>query len=534
MAARWQLSWLNFKNMKGRYFAPWILCYLLLPAMVHFRKMSLIGELYFEDAFFPFVRNLTEQFFPLVIIWYSYLFFREKYDTGAEELFSVYQNGRYSLPGEALLVWAHSLLMIAPLLFLYCPYLGEAAAIFLRYAAHFWMLEALFVLCVSLFHTTLPGLLLCLGYHLSSLFIHVGSTATWNLYFYDFPLSWETVFPKALWALGMGALFAVAGGVWCSSAVPRGTDRVGGAIRLVFYGPHRRRWVAGLVVASLLGGWGLYQAVKPQKTSYTYREAQKLASDLLSRNGIDLVPGSEPYREYAELASLGAVPIYDSKIRDEYQQKAVLDYYEIVLKTQRYNAFKEGEDPVLDLSANMDTSTGSLTMLLWNGAPAKYTGRTLHDTFRRELCTEVASQQMLQWEYYREVVENLTFEQLETKALEALDEGVFPLEEGSAWSAERLSLDRDLVYAAQGLNVAQKLQVLEYARLLYIAQRAEELGLLTPDWKELGNRRLGEVGPILDALVAAINADPSQEQRNTRYTSLTAHLGIWSWEMRNW
>ena len=116
MAARWQLSWLNFKNMKGRYFAPWILCYLLLPAMVHFRKMSLIGELYFEDAFYPFVRNLTEQVFPLVIIWYSYLFFREKYDTGAEELFSVYQNGRYSLPGEALLVWAHSLLMIAPLL----------------------------------------------------------------------------------------------------------------------------------------------------------------------------------------------------------------------------------------------------------------------------------------------------------------------------------------------------------------------------------------------------------------------------------
>ena len=53
MAAKWQLSWLNFKNMKGRYFAPWILCYLLLPAMVHFRKMSLIGELYFEDAFFP-------------------------------------------------------------------------------------------------------------------------------------------------------------------------------------------------------------------------------------------------------------------------------------------------------------------------------------------------------------------------------------------------------------------------------------------------------------------------------------------------
>ncbi|MCQ4950708.1 hypothetical protein, partial [Bittarella massiliensis (ex Durand et al. 2017)] len=70
-----------------------------------------------------------------------------------------------------------------------------------------------------------------------------------------------------------------------------------------------------------------------------------MASDLLSRNGIDLVPGSEPYREYAELASLGAVHLYDSKIRDEYQQQAVLDYYEIVLKTQRYNAFKEGEDP---------------------------------------------------------------------------------------------------------------------------------------------------------------------------------------------
>ena len=38
-------------------------------------------------------------------------------------------------------------------------------------------------------------------------------------------------------------------------------------------------------------------------------------------------------------------------------------------------------------------------------------------------------------------MENLTFEQLETKGLEALDEGDFPLEEGSARSAERLSLD---------------------------------------------------------------------------------------------
>ena len=98
---------------------------------------------------------------------------------------------------------------------------------------------------------------------------------------------------------------------------------------------------------------------------------------------------------------------------------------------------------------------------------------------------------------------------------------------------EEITLDRDKVYE-QSIDIEDKLVILSYARIRYIYQRAEELGLVLPySWQQAQDMTLGELEPALDDVAEQINADPSQEQRNRQYQSPYAHLGIWPSKMMN-
>ena len=189
--------------------------------------------------------------------------------------------------------------------------------------------------------------------------------------------------------------------------------------------------------------------------------------------------------------------------------------------------------PPLSLDAVADTSVNDLSMLLWNGIPSQFTMGTLHLAFRRQLCEEIAPTGLIQNEYYRQYVQELTFAQLEEAVRVSLEEAGLDGATDPGLFAEQCTLNRDWLYQNVDLTATQKLQIFAYCRIYYTLMRQSEIEGSAFDLSPLATQAVGEIDWEIDPIAQMINNHPTQKERTARYSGESSHLGIWTSDIMN-
>ncbi|MBO1679800.1 hypothetical protein [Bittarella massiliensis (ex Durand et al. 2017)] len=533
MIARIRLAWLNIKGMRFRYFVPLILYYGLYPLALYCRQLTLANLPGMERELPLFACQLAQQLFPLGLFFHLHSFFKEQYDSGAQQLFEIYGQRRSDWLWDCLLFWAHSTALLLPALLIHRRYLGEFALLATRWALLFFFYTLFFLLLSKLLRTTLPALFLCLVYHIVFAFVYTGPSA-YSLYTLDPPLSWSFLFPR--YAYFFGLLLLVAALVYLLqsySFFQNFSQRLRQFAKDAFHGKHRRRWIAGTTALFLAAGFGCYLFLKPVQMVYSYRQAEDHFLAYLQRNGLPFQPGEDDYFYYAEAVNFGLANYMDDQVEPDYESIALLEYAHVYYAIPLYNRLRWEEMPPLSLDAVADTPVNDLSMLLGEGAPSQFTMGTLHLAFRRQLCEEIAPTGLIQNEYYRRQVQGLSFAQLEEAVQTSLEEAGLDGITDPGHFAEQCTLNRDWLYQNLDLTATQKLQIFAYCRIYYTLLRQSEIEGTPFDLSPLAARPVEEIDREIDPVAQMVNSHPNQKERTARYSGESSHLGIWTSDIMN-
>ena len=310
-------------------------------------------------------------------------------------------------------------------------------------------------------------------------------------------------------------------------------------LREFWYGKYRKWLLLLLVIFAVAVGAVLTVYMGDKKTTYKLSEGKTLAQEQMRELGFSFAEDSEEYYYYAERGAAGLYAREEYLMAEDlsvlHREDAKGTYLRTWYWTHSYMLFKEPEMKDWDMQPYWDQSYHTLSSACYEQQPIKwYTAKSDHTYFRQELCQEAARLGYEgQRQFYREQVLNLPFETLENRALEALKEAQIELPDDGQGMWEQYTLDRAQVYVLADLTVAQRLEILEWARVCYTVLRAQQLGIDCPDMEQLRGLACEQVEEQLAPAIEQINATESQKQINAGYENAYAHLGIWPAELMN-
>ncbi|WP_105203217.1 hypothetical protein [Neobittarella massiliensis] len=298
-------------------------------------------------------------------------------------------------------------------------------------------------------------------------------------------------------------------------------------IKKVFYSRYHVLILNICIVLVACLGIYIYYAIGPQRTAYTVGAIEPVVEKLLRKDNIILEKNSDDFYYFCERYTQGVENFLSD---NDYIEVNVSGFLSMYYYIDIYNRFTDGSRSISKEEFN-DRYAGVMGTVFSNAPYNKFTVYSLHNFFRNQICVRMREKGWGdQRDFYKFEVSDITLEQAQEISLPILESGNV---KESTELFEEITLDRDKVYE-QSIDIEDKLVILSYARIRYIYQRAEELGLVLPySWQQAQDMTLGELEPALNDVAEQINADPSQEQRNRQYQSPYAHLGIWPSKMMN-